>query len=72
MNIVFTIYYELQVPIQTNSTAMSLHIHVFIEPHVLPGSVLQVSEDEVNRVRCGLLLVFPATVCEGRISQRPY
>ena len=54
MNIVFTIYYELQVPNQINSTAMSLHIHVFIEPHVLPGSVLQVSENEVNRIHYGL------------------
>lgn len=36
---------------------------------MLPGSVSQVSEDEVNRIHCDLLLVFPATVCEGRISR---
>lgn len=48
----------------------SLHIHISAEPHLHPGSVLQVSEDEVNGIHCEPLLFFTATAHEGGVSQR--
>lgn len=67
MNIFCIIYYELQVPTKL-ILQPSLCIFICSQSHLHLGSVLQVSEDEVNGIHCGLLLVFPAIVHEGRIS----